>query len=89
MRATAIQAKNLDINDLETITIPAHAREWPMAQMPLSVRLEGVLQRMGFRESSRSIMRMHVFKLGFRLQTCYYLGALARQFQRVWTRIVL
>ncbi|HRZ94323.1 MAG TPA: sigma factor-like helix-turn-helix DNA-binding protein, partial [Candidatus Paceibacterota bacterium] len=33
-----------------TISIPAHARSWALAQMPLSVRLEGVLQKMGLRQ---------------------------------------
>jgi hypothetical protein len=33
-----------------TIAIPAAFRSWPLAQMPLSVRLAGVLQKMGFRQ---------------------------------------
>lgn len=32
------------------IHIPAHVRDWPLAQMPLSVRLGGVLKKMGFRQ---------------------------------------
>lgn len=32
------------------ISIPAHVRGWPLGQMPLSVRLSGVLQKMGFRQ---------------------------------------
>jgi hypothetical protein len=31
------------------ISIPSHVRHWPLTQMPLSVRLAGVLQKMGFR----------------------------------------
>ncbi|MCL5099392.1 MAG: hypothetical protein M1608_18030 [Candidatus Omnitrophica bacterium] len=31
------------------IAIPPAVRSWPLAQMPLSVRLSGVLQKMGFR----------------------------------------
>lgn len=31
------------------ISIPAHVRAWPLDQMPLSVRLSGVLHKMGFR----------------------------------------
>jgi hypothetical protein len=33
----------------DAIVIPAAVRDWPLAQMPLSVRLAGVLQKMGLR----------------------------------------
>ncbi len=33
----------------DAISIPANVRDWPLAQMPLSVRLAGVLQKMGLR----------------------------------------
>jgi hypothetical protein len=32
------------------ISIPPKVSQWPLAQMPLSVRLAGVLQKMGFRQ---------------------------------------
>ncbi|MCF7707643.1 MAG: hypothetical protein K9N52_01935 [Verrucomicrobia bacterium] len=36
--------------DVMTISIPTHVRDWPLDQMPLSVRLSGVLQKMGFKK---------------------------------------
>ncbi len=45
MHATRLNGKGAG-----TIAIPAHARGWSLSQMPLSVRLGGVLQKMGFRQ---------------------------------------
>jgi hypothetical protein len=45
---TILKTKNV-VAKTTPISIPAHVRQWPLGQMPLSVRLAGVLQKMGFR----------------------------------------